>query len=406
MDFVLRNALVIDTDPVVVLPGTDVLVRDGRIAAVGKGLAAETVIDCTDRIVLPGFVDTHRHLWQVLVRSFCADMTLGEYLEKMLRPVQAVLSPEDLAIGTLAGALECLASGITTVQDFSFAPTFGHAEAAVRALRESGIRALYGYGQPVFGPACAEEDVRRGAGLGGGLVDIALAPLGPSFSDIEVAERDWRLARSLGLRVVTHVAGHGNPVSALRDRGLLDANTTFVHGNDLGDDELKLIAQAGAGVSIAPAVEARMGHGGPMVRRTRALGVPTGLGVDTVTAVAGDMFSLMRATLLSAHLSEGAHVTPADVLRMATIEGAAAIGMEDRIGSLGVGKHADLVVLRADDLNLAGAHDPIAAVVTAAHPGNVEKVFVGGAESQRQDVRLRLDGPSSVAKSLISPGRR
>ncbi|GAB2847933.1 amidohydrolase family protein [Lentzea nigeriaca] len=406
MDFVLRNALVIDTDPVVALPGTDVLITDGRIAAVGEGLTAGTVIDCTGRIVLPGFVDTHRHLWQVLVRSFLAEMSLGEYLEKILRPVQAVLSPEDLAIGTLAGALECLASGITTVQDYSFAPTFDHAEAAVQALRESGIRAMYGYGQPVFGPACSEEDVRRGAGLGGGLVDIALAPLGPSFSDITVVEREWRLARSLGLRVVTHVAGHDNPISALRDRGLLDANTTFAHGNDLGDDELKLIAEAGAGLSLAPAVEAAMGHGKPMVRRTRALGVPTGLGVDSVTVVAGDMFSLMRATLLSAHLSEGAHVTPADVLRMATIEGAAVIGMADRVGSLGVGKQADLVVLRADDLNLLGAHDPIAAVVSAAHPGNVEKVFVGGVRSQRQDVRLQLDGLSSAAKSRIRPGNR
>jgi 5-methylthioadenosine/S-adenosylhomocysteine deaminase len=386
MDFVLRNALVIDTDPVVASPGTDVLVSDGRIAAVGKGLSAGTVIDCTDRIVLPGFVDTHRHLWQMLLRSFSVEMSLGEYLEKVLRPFQAVLTPAELRLGTLAGALECLASGVTTVQDFSFAPTFAHAEAAVQGLRESGVRAMFGYGQPVFGPACAQRDVERGAGLGGGLVDIALAPLGPSFSDMAVVERDWRLARSLGLRVVTHVAGQEKPVSALRDRGLLDANTTFVHGNALGDDELKLIAEAGAGVSIAPALEAGMGHGAPMVRRLREFGVLSGLGVDSVTVVAGDMFSLMRATLLSAHLSEGVRITPADVLRMATIEGAAALGMADRVGSLGVGKHADLVVLRADDLNLVGAADPVAAVVTAAHPGNVERVFVGGMEARRQDV--------------------
>lgn len=386
MDFVLRNALVIDTDPVVAKPGTDVLVHNGRIAATGEKLDAETVIDCTDRIVLPGFVDTHRHLWQVLVRSFCADMSLGEYLEQMLRPVQAVLTPEQLAVGTLAGALECLASGVTTVQDFSFAPTFAHAEAAVQALRESGVRAMFGYGQPVFGPACDPSDVERGAELGGGLVDIALAPLGPSFSDVTAVEHDWRLAESLGLRVITHVAGHGNPISLLRDRGLLHENTTFVHGNGLPDDELKLIADAGASVSIAPAVEASMGHGTPMVRRTRAFGVPTGLGVDSVTGVAGDMFSLMRATLLSAHLSEGVHVTPADVLRMATVEGAAALGLADRVGSLTPGKHADLVVLRASDLNLLGARDPIAAVVTAAHPGNVERVFVGGVEVAQQDV--------------------
>ncbi|MEV6237003.1 amidohydrolase family protein [Lentzea sp. NPDC051838] len=386
MDFVLRNALVIDTDPMAVLPGADVLVRDGLVAGVGKGLRAPRVIDCTDRIVLPGFVDTHRHLWQMLLRSFSADMSLGEYLEKVLRPLQSVVTPDELRIGTVAGALECLASGITTVQDYSFAPTFSHAVAAVQGLRESGVRAMFGYGQAVFGPACSPDDVRRGVSLGGGLVSVALAPLGPSFSDVGVVESDWLLARELGLRVFTHVAGAENPISLLHDRGLLDANTTFVHGNALSDSELKLIAEAGAGVSIAPGLEAEMGHGAPMIRRTRALGVATGLGVDSVTVVAGDMFSLMRAALMSAHVSEGVHVTPADVLRMATIEGASAIGMADRVGSLGVGKYADLVVLRADDLNLLGAADPVAAVVTAAHPGNVERVFVAGVEAEKPDV--------------------
>ncbi|MEU0880552.1 amidohydrolase family protein [Lentzea sp. NPDC005914] len=385
MDFVLRNALVIDTDPVTVRPGTDVLVSQGRIAAVGTGLTASHVIDCTDRIVLPGFVDTHRHLWQGLMRSFCADMTLGEYLEKLLWPAQRVLAPADLEIGTLAGGLECLASGITTVLDYSFSPTFEHAEAALRGLRASGVRALFGYGEPVEAPLVL-DDVKRAVGLVGGAVELAMAPLGPSFSDMAVVEETWALARSLGLRLMVHIAGQEKPMTALRERGLLHSDITFVHGNGLPDEELALVASAGAGVSIAPALEARMGHGGPMVCRTRGLGVLTGLATDTVTAVAGDMFSVMRATLLSALLSEGVHVTPADVLRMATIEGAAAAGMADRIGSLGVGKHADLVVLRADDINLVGMHDPVAAVVTAAHPGNVEKVFVGGAEVRGQEV--------------------
>lgn len=386
MNVVLRNALVIDTDPVTVRTGTDVLIEDGRIAAVGRGLSAATVIDCTDRIVLPGFVDTHRHLWQGLMRSFCADMSLGEYLEKLLWPVQPVLTPQDMEIGNLAGGLESLASGITTVLDYSFSPTFEHAGAAVRGLRQAGVRAMFGYGQPVTAKGMSPEDVTRGAGLAGGTVEVALAPLGPSFEDMAVVEETWELARSLGMRVMVHIAGHEKPMSALKERGLLHDRITFVHGNGLPDDELELVAEAGAGVSIAPALEARMGHGGPMVCRTRGFGVLTGLGTDTVTAVAGDMFSLMRATLMSAHLSEGVHVTPADVLRMATIEGAAAAGLADRIGSLGVGKHADLVVLRANDINLVGIHDPVATVVTAAHPGNIEKVFVGGAEVRQQDV--------------------
>ncbi|MFC3890490.1 amidohydrolase family protein [Lentzea rhizosphaerae] len=143
---------------------------------------------------------------------------------------------------------------------------------------------------------------------------------------------------------------------AERGRGAVE----HVRGNGLPDDELKLIAEAGASV-------------------------PTGLGVDSVTGVTCTP-SLMLATLLSAHLSEAVHVTPADLLRMATVEGAVALGMADRVGSLAPGKHADLVVLRASDINLLGTRNPIAAVVTAAHPGNVEGVFVGGVEIRQQDV--------------------
>ena len=122
-----------------------------------------------------------------------------------------------------------------------------------------------------------------------------------------------------------------------------------------------------------------MGHGAPMVDRLRRRGTTTGLGVDVVTTVAGDMFSLMRATLLTSHVGEGPALSAADVLQLATVRGAAALGMADEIGSLRVGKRADLVLLRTTDVNLLGGlHDPVGTVVAAAHPGNIEAVFVAG----------------------------
>ncbi|MDI2126537.1 amidohydrolase family protein [Yinghuangia seranimata] len=387
----LRDALVIDTEPHPhARPHTDVLVENGTITAVGPDLPADgaEVVDARDRIVLPGFVDTHRHVWQTPLRAIAVDSDLGGYLTTVLGGLGPRMRPADLHAANLAGALECLDAGITTVQDFSHALyTPEHADAALDGLHEAGVRAVFGYGYPVFAAdARHTKDVRaaheRHTARGGdGLVSLALAPHGPSYSPMEDVLEDWRLARELGMRIAVHV-GAGpvaeRPVAALDDAGLLGPDTLYVHGNSLPDDELRRIADSGGAMSVAPAVEASMGHGAPMAGRLRAAGVTTGLGVDVVTTVAGDMFSLMRAALTTAHVAGGPRLTAADVLRMATLDGAAALGLADTVGSLRPGKRADLLLLRADAVNLTGFHDPVGAVVTAAHPGNIDTVLVAG----------------------------
>ncbi|SDM29679.1 amidohydrolase family protein [Allokutzneria albata] len=394
----IRNATLIDTAPAPrVLRGYDLLIEDGRIAAVGQGLPTPggSVVDGTGRIVLPGFVDTHRHTWLTALRGSTADMGLMAYLDLVLGRIAPRYNPADVFHSTLAGAIEALSSGVTTVQDFAhIASTKAHADAGVRALRESGIRAVFAYGQPVFGEGSGPEGVRaiHEEHFGGdGLVTMALAASGPSYSPMDAVRAEWALAAELGLRIYTHV-GSGpvaeRPIDALRTAGLLRTDITFVHGNSLPDSELALIAEAGAAVSICPAVEARMGHGGPMADRLAAHGVRTGLGVDVVSTVAGDMFSLMRATLQSSGLSTS------DVLGLATVDGASALGMADQVGSLTVGKQADLVLLRANDPNLTGGHhDLVGTVVTAAHPGNIESVFVAGKP-------VRTTVPADLAEAL------
>lgn len=409
----LRNGIVLDTEPdVSVRPGVDVLIEDGRIAQIAPDLPADgaEVIDATDRIVLPGFVDTHRHCWQTVLRGTAVDVDLGAYLGLVLGGYAPRFRPEDVEVSTLVGALECLDSGITTVQDHShiqYSPE--HTEAGISALRTAGIRAVFGYGYPVFDAAARRlAEVRRvrteRLAADDELVTMALAPAGPSYAPIEVVEEDWRLADELGLRIAVHV-GSGpvaeRPIAALRDRGLLAAGTLYVHGNSLPDDELALIAESGGAVAIAPAVEAQMGHGAPMTGRLRAASVLTGLGADVVTTVPGDMFSLMRAALLSGQLGDGPRATAADVLRMATLDGAAALGMSDRIGSLRVGKQADVVLLRTDTVSMAGAeHNPVAAVVAAAHPGDVDTVLVAGRPVKRDGLLVHpgLDRTLAAAR--------
>lgn len=415
----VRGGCVIDTEPNPTIHfGADVLVEDDRIAAVGPNIAAPDarVIDAGGKIVLPGFVDTHRHAWQTVLRSTAIDIDLAGYLDIVLGRYGPRLSPDDVHASNLVGALECLDSGITTLHDYSHIQyTAEHTAAAIAGLRESGIRAVFGYAYPVFDPPPSSPDeIRRVhrehfGSSGGGLVTMGLAPRGPGFGSIEDAEQDWLLARELGLRIGVHV-GSGQvgrrPIAALAGRGLLGADTTYVHGNALDDDELRMIADSGGTITFSPAVEAQMGHGAPMIGRARAAGITAGLGVDVVTSVAGDMFSVMRAALFSGYVGAGPRASAAEVLRMATLGGAETDGLADLIGSLRPGKQADLVLLRTDTVNLAGwTHDPIGAVVTAAHPGNVDTVLVAGRVVKRDGRLVRADLPAAIDAAQWSADR-
>jgi 5-methylthioadenosine/S-adenosylhomocysteine deaminase len=395
----LRGGTVIDTFPeVVVRPRTDVLIDDGRIVAVGPGLSADAeVIDASERIVLPGFVDTHRHLWQTGLRGIAVDANLGVYFERVLGRYGSRFRPQDVAAGNLVGALECLDAGITTVQDYSHIQrTPEHADAALDALERSGIRAVFGYGpSPLSGGAVNAGELRRIMARRSERIGLAVASIGPSFAPAEVVRADWELADSLGLPVVVHLSSSSqtpDPVAQLRDTGLSRPNTLYVHGNNLPDSELKVIAETGAAVSVTPTVEARMEMGPPLAGRLRAAGVDFSLGIDVVTTAGGDMFRAMHEVLALGYQTFSA----ADVLQLATYGGARALGLAD-VGSLAIGNKADLVLLRRADLNLAGGmHDPVATVVTAAHPGNVDTVLVGGIPVKRNGELISTSLPAAL----------
>ncbi|MEU0073841.1 amidohydrolase family protein [Streptomyces sp. NPDC006332] len=384
----LRNGHVIDTEPQAVAhAGTDVLIERGRITAVGRNLRAgnATVIDATDRIVLPGFVDTHRHVWLSALRTSTVGLDLTAYLG-VLGQYGPRLRPQDMYNATLAGLLESLNSGVTTQLDYNhglYSPD--HADAALDAMQAAGLRAVFAYGAPI-GAAADLADVRRVRTErlfdDKALVTLAYGPLGPSFAPIETVIEEWRVTDELSLPLTFHVSAGPvtqTPISALKERGLLRPNTLYVHGNSLSDSEIKLIGDSGGKAAAAPSSEAGMRVGAPVSSRYRRLGVTAGLGVDAVSSVPGDMFSLMRAALLASQVTDDSPLTAKDVLRMATIDGASALGLDDRIGSLRPGKQADVVLLRLEDLDMLTAErDPIAAVVQSANPHNVDTVIVAG----------------------------
>lgn len=389
----------------------DVLIVDGVIREVGPEIIDPDadVVPVHGSIVMPGLVDTHRHLWQTALRHIASDWTMSDYVAGMIQGIGPGFTPEDVRIAGLAGSLEALDAGTTTVMDWShIVHSPAHADAAIGALDAAGIRAVYGYGLAAL-PAADwfESDLRRLAGSDafgapGSLLTLALASWGPEFADVPTTVRDIELARELGLRTSLHIGvglmGAARAVTELDARGLLGDDLEFIHATTATDAELVRIAQTGGSVSVSPRVEMQMGHGYPATGRMLDAGLRPSLSVDVVSGIPGTLFGEMRAAMeaerarqnaaaLSRHEWPGPlRLTADDMVRMATIDGARALGLADVTGSLTPGKQADVIVLRAD-VTGAPTADTIASQIVAADAHAVEHVLVAGSFRKR-DGRL------------------
>ncbi|MEV7072319.1 amidohydrolase family protein [Streptomyces sp. NPDC093990] len=431
----LRAGHVLSMDPGIGdLPRGDVLIEDGRIAAVDREINADAeVLDMTGRIVIPGFVDTHRHTWEASIRNVAPDATLDDYFVDILDTFAPLYTPDDVYAANLAGALECLNAGITTLVDWSHINnTPEHPDAAIRALTEAGIRAQYAYGSANTSLAdywfeskiaIPGDDVRRIRSAyfssDAGLLTLALATRGPGFCVGDVVTSEWALARELDIPITVHVAmgrlaGRFGMVRQLHDLGLLGPDTTYIHCCYLSEEEWRLVADSGGTVSIAPQVETQMGHGWPPVMKAIEHGLRPSLSIDVVTTVPGDMFTQIRAAFGAERARVNAASWEADVpvpetmltarqmLEIATRNGAHVAGLEDRTGSLTPGKRADVVAIDATALNVAPVHDAAAAVALSADVSNVDTVIVDGVVRKR-DGRLTAD--VARARRLVEESR-
>jgi 5-methylthioadenosine/S-adenosylhomocysteine deaminase len=423
----IKGGYVLTLDPALGdLPNADVLIEGDTIAAVGPNLTAgphANVINARNRIVMPGFVDTHRHTWQTPVRGVLPSCTLDEYFSGMLNNIGMQYRAEDVYIANLMGALEAVNAGITTLLDWSHVNnTPEHADAAIAGLAESGIRAVYAHGVPVGGDWWAyssrehPEDIRRIRKQyfqsDDQLLTLALAARAPGNTTPEVATHDWKLARDLAIRISVHVGMrltgvHVNHVLTLHQLGLMGPDTTYIHCTDSTDEELDLIAKTGGSASVAPFVEMLMGHGVPPTGRLVARGVRPSLSIDVVSSVPGEMFTQMRTALVYERI--GAHTdTPdeafaptlshRDVLEFATIDGARACALEHKVGSLTPKKQADIVLLNVNQVNVAPVVDPIATVVISADTSNIDTVFVAGRILKHNGQLARVDLPSLLQR--------
>jgi 5-methylthioadenosine/S-adenosylhomocysteine deaminase len=388
-------------------PDGDVLVRDDIIAAVGPALTASApgaeVIDARGRLVIPGLVDTHRHVWQGAIGGFTPQITGAGYDPEVLHGIAPRHTPKDIYAGTLWGALQALDAGITAIADWAHnLQSAEHADADLRGLQESGIRGYFLYGGP--GPDSDDPnpphplDARRmrdeqfATGTNGRL-RMGMALRGPCFTTADRNAEDFAFARDLGLPISLHVgmAGTSDAVTTLQRFNLLGADVNYAHGNMLTDQEFDLIAASRGTLSITPSTDMLMQFGtfpgtGPALQR----GIVCGFGVDTICSAGTDLFSEMRLALAAERsranadaLARGERVPtvalhPRDMLRLATLDGARVWGLQDEIGSLSPGKQADIAILDLRSPHLDGFGDPVAVMLLDAGPADVETVIVGG----------------------------
>ncbi|MCJ0871990.1 amidohydrolase family protein [Streptomyces sp. AP-93] len=390
----LRNAaLVLTMDPALgdgplgTAEHADVLMQDGAIAAVGKRLPTAPgtqVIDAAGHLVMPGFVDVHTHLWQSSMRGGCADRDLFGWLADCNRATFSRITPADMYRFVRLGALDSVQSGVTTLVDWVDALPYDTTVQYVRALAGTGVRFTYAMFQ-------AEREASLITRTKKELIDplpLATAQVATHAARaIRGLNRlHWEIARDLGIMLNSHVLERAeqradDPIGTLLEIGALGPRLLMNHAIHLTDDEIAAIAAHDVRVAHCPLSNMRLASGIMRLPDLGRRGVKAGLGQDGGTNDSSDFFALMKAAVgLQRARSLEASVFPQvhDVLRLATLGGAEAIGMAHTVGSLTPGKRADVIVIDPAALNFAPRFDWINQIVFNGRPENVRAVFVDG----------------------------
>ena len=412
----IRNAdLVVTMEPRLgdgelgLIPGGDVFIEDDRIAAVGQGLdgSGARIVDATGKIVLPGFVDVHNHLWQSLIRGCGTSLAVGEWLQTCVFPMSRlnVTAEEAYAVVRLS-TLDLLSTGVTTVVDWSHAFSPDFARGNVQALLDSGLRFAFVY----LGRVERVEDMRA---IKRDMIDpnprasLQIGGVQPTMA----AEALHTLRRMVELAGEMHVTLHVHlleaeynrqeePLRALDLAGALGPMLLGAHAVHVTDDEIALLARRGVRLAHCPLSNMRLASGIMRLGAIHAQGLRVGLGLDGGTNDTSDMFNNMRAAVgLQRAVTRNPAVYPtvADALHLATLGGAEVLDMADQIGSLAPGKQADVIVLNPHTLNFAPRFDDVSQVVFNAQPSNVEWVFVDGRVLKERGQLVEVDAEAVIA---------
>jgi cytosine/adenosine deaminase-related metal-dependent hydrolase len=421
-DLVLRNGLVVSMDPDVgIRQGCDVAISDGTIVEIGTDLRLDgaTDVDASGMIVMPGLIDSHWHMWSSLGRNFIRE---GYEYFPAKWATSAAYEPEDFYASVLLGLAEAANAGITTVHNWSHnTRSPEHADAELRAHRDGLLRARYAYGHrdmlPEDEPLSFDDVDRVAAQWFGvdspfeGTVHLGINLRGPDLGDLDVFHQEMDDVRSRGLPVAIHTMQGGSTkvrVKDLADRGYLGPDFLICHFLAATEEDRRLMAESGTPLSYAVHSELRLGEAGDPRAALLGMhhaGVTVSFSIDATSLHPVNLFEAMNVAWNMGIPWEGTATAdlPAltfhDVLEMATINGARALGLGDVTGSLTPGKRADVLLVRGGDLNVAPVGDPESTVVRAVTPANVDTVIVDGRVLKRAGRLTHVDVPQLVAEA-------
>ncbi|GGA64590.1 amidohydrolase [Pseudoclavibacter endophyticus] len=422
---VLRGGIVLTMDDAkTAMRDADVLVIDGKIAGVGPQLEVPEgtyEIDASGGIIMPGMIDSHRHMWQTAMRAYGADWTLTQYFVWYYLEHGKAFRPEDYWAGNALSTLDAIESGITTTVDWSHGlQSVEHAEAAIDALVTSPGRYVMGFGNIFAGPWEWTADPAYRALFESSIDDSRLAGVQLAFDvtgDPTFPEKAaFEVARDLGVTVTTHAgvwgATNDDSIRLMHEHGFMTPGTVYVHAATLSDDSYQRIAATGGIASLSTESEQSCGQGYPPSHALREHNIPISLSVDTSVWFSADLFAAMRTTLgadrswehLNAH-EKGDTITNSylraqHVVEWATRGGAKAIGREHDLGSLEVGKLADIVLVKNDaSPTMTPIINPYGHLAMQAGRGDVHTVLVGG-EIKKYDGKL-VSGDLAKVRTAI-----
>ncbi len=405
---VIKNAALIvsmDADvgdgPLGLLNGGDIKIEHDRIISVGVPSTGDVVIDATGMIVMPGFVDTHNHLWQTLTRGCGLEYDLHGWLEACQWPAGGAIDEADTYALVRLSTFDLIGTGVTTTTDWAVSSSKGMVAGNIRALEDSKLRFVYAY----FDWNCNVNDCSQADSTRTAIIDFKRRHIDPNpLAALQTAAHPIpafapgvrnmaALAKELGVALNVHFmenkndpGGEANGVfpsmaTVLKEAGAFDGSLQVNHAVHLTDADIAMLKRHDVRVAHNPLSNMRLASGVMRTPDMHAAGLTMGLGLDGGSNDTSDFFNLMRMAVglqRAKHLDAGVYPTVADVLRMATMGGAQVLGLDDKVGSLTPGKQADLIVIDPHQINFAPDWNWVNQLVFNGQPRNVHYVLVAG----------------------------
>lgn len=403
----MSTRILLSGPTIVTLNESKDVIRDGSIgiedgviqfvcetSALPRGWQADETYQLTGKIAVPGFINTHTHAAMTLLRGYADDMALMEWLSNKVWPFEDHLTPDDVYYGTLVACAEMIRTGTTT-----FADMYMHMDAAAEAAKASGLRALLSRGlvyTPQVGDAAVSDAVRfceRWEGEANGRIMTCLSPHAPYTCPPEFLEKIVMHAKSSGLIIHTHLSETRNEIEQIRDtygqspveymhsHDVFACQTLAAHCVHLDDQDIQILRDHGVAVAHNPGSNMKLASGVSRVAEMRDRGIVIGLGTDGASSNNNlDMLEEARlcALLQKVTLGDPTVITAEDALQMAATEGAKALRIDSKVGSLEPGKQADISIFGTNRPHMTPMFSSVSNLVYSANPGDVEYVFVAG----------------------------